>query len=213
MSEQKKFEQFSQRERDKDRNGSFERPFIDCDLTRDEALDYPDCPPEILEKQDLVGLKYISADEKFHEGQMVIDRELTKDIKDLFDFILTLPENQYFPVDSVKPVILYNSDDEASMVANNTSGFNYRKIEGKDELSNHAYGMAFDLNPRQNPVVIDGEISQPANGVYDSSQPGTLYEGHPIVEFMKDHGWEWGGDWTEKKDYQHFAKVIDHEKI
>jgi peptidoglycan LD-endopeptidase CwlK len=213
MNEQKKFEQFSQHERDKDRNGSFERPLIDCGLTRKEALNYPQCPPEILEAQELVGLKYVSVDQKFHEGQMVIHRELAKDIQDLFAFILTLPESEHFPVESVKPVILYNSDDEVSMAANNSSGFNYRKIEGKDELSNHAYGMAFDLNPRQNPVIIDGQVTQPASGEYDPSQPGTLYEGHPIVEFMKARGWEWGGDWTEKKDYQHFAKVIVHEKI
>lgn len=214
MNEQTKFEQFSERERDRFRDGSIERPILDSELTREQALDYPACPPEILENQELLNLKYLSVDGQYHEGQLVIHRELAGDIKDLFNFIFTLPAEQRFPIKSVKPVILYNNDDEASMVDNNSSGFNYRTIEGQDKLSNHAYGLAIDLNPQQNPVIIEGHVTEPANGEYDPTQLGTLYEGHPIVEFLKARGWEWGGDWEQKKDYQHFAKILDdHEKI
>ncbi len=189
-------------------DGSFERPIIDSELTREQALDYPDCPEEILEQQELLSLKYLSADHKFHEGQLVIHQQLTKDIQDVFNFIITLPESNYFPIESIKPVILYNNDDEASMAANNTSGFNYRKVKDQDKLSYHSYGLAVDINPRQNPVIIDENITEPANGKYHLETPGTLCADHPVVKFLKERGWEWGGDWEQKKDYQHFQKLI-----
>lgn len=28
------------------------------------------------------------------------------------------------------------------------------------------------------------------------------------VQLFKKHGWEWGGDWSGIKDYQHFEKSI-----
>lgn len=194
-------------------NGSFERPIIESQLTREQALDYPDCPEEILEQQELMSIKYLSVDQKFHEGQLVIHQQLAKDVQDLFNFIITLPESNYFPVESIKPVILYNNDDEASMAANNTSAFNYRKVKDQDKLSNHSYGVALDINPRQNPVIIEGNITEPANGEYNPETPGTLHEDHPVVKFLKERGWQWGGDWETKKDYQHFYKPIDNEEV
>ena len=29
-----------------------------------------------------------------------------------------------------------------------------------------------------------------------------------FVTFLKDKGWEWGGDWDEIKDYMHFEKSL-----
>jgi peptidoglycan L-alanyl-D-glutamate endopeptidase CwlK len=41
---------------------------------------------------------------------------------------------------------------------------------------------------------------------YDPNALGALVEDGEIVQFFKRHGWEWGGDWTDRKDYQHFQK-------
>lgn len=191
-------------------DGSFERPYVISRLSREQALDYPDCPKGILELQAVESVKYLFED-NFYEGQIVICKELAQDVTDLFDFILTLPEEHRFPIESVKPIILYNNDDELSMQANNSSGFNYRNVEGQDILSKHAFGLAIDLNPRQNPVMVDGKITQPQNGTYDPEQPGTLYAGHPIVEFLKARGWIWLGDREHNPDYQHFYKEVDEE--
>lgn len=195
-------------------DGSFERPYVVSNLTREQAIDYPDCPEKILEQLELLSVKYLSQDNQFYEGQLVIHNQLVNDVKELFSYLVTLPEEQHFPIASIKPIIMFNNDDEASMQANNSSGFNYRNIEGQDKLSNHSYGLAIDLNPQQNPVIIDGKITQPSNGEYNPEVPGTLFEGHPVVKFLKDRGWEWGGDWKTKKDYQHFQKLIQiDEKI
>jgi hypothetical protein len=33
---------------------------------------------------------------------------------------------------------------------------------------------------------------------------------HPIVQFLADRGWTWGGTWGDPLDYQHFQKVPEH---
>lgn len=188
--------------------GTFERPKVDSRLTAEEAINHPNCPPEIKERLEVVTVKYLSFDNLIHEGQIVVDTDLAQDVKELFDFIFTLPEEHRFPIATVVPIVKFNWDDEASMSVNNSSAFNYRKIEGQDKISLHSYGFAIDLNPQLNPVIIDGKVTQPVNGSYNTEVVGTLYEGHPIVEFMKARGWEWGGDWQSKKDYQHFQKKV-----
>jgi hypothetical protein len=29
-----------------------------------------------------------------------------------------------------------------------------------------------------------------------------------VVELFKKYGWAWGGDWQDRKDYQHFEKPL-----
>ena len=45
---------------------------------------------------------------------------------------------------------------------------------------------------------------------YDEKAKGTLTKDHPLVIFMKERGWIWGGDWSKigdsGVDYQHFEK-------
>ena len=47
----------------------------------------------------------------------------------------------------------FNGDDDASTAANNTSALNVRAVAGSGAISLHAYGVAIDLNPLQNPYV------------------------------------------------------------
>lgn len=58
-----------------------------------------------------------------------------------------------FPIHQANPMEFYKGDDEISMVNNNTSGFNYRPIADQKSLSLHAYGVAIDINPVQNPFL------------------------------------------------------------
>ena len=69
------------------------------------------------------------------------------------------------------------------MVDNNTSAFNYRKIAGSNNLSNHAYGKAIDINPQQNPYKKEKYIS-PKNSKYNSKAPGTLTADHSITKLF-----------------------------
>jgi hypothetical protein len=74
-------------------------------------------------------------------------------------------------------------------------------------LSRHAFGLAIDINPMQNPYSTGIYIS-PAGAAYDPSEPGTLHAGHPVVLLFKELGWRWGGDWSER-DYQHFDRQME----
>lgn len=172
-------------------------------MTREEAINHPECPQEIKDRLVLVDVKFVNEAGEGKNGQIVVDQDLAGDVENFFEFML----EQKFPLTSVEPIAKYNWDDEASMSVNNSSGFNYRKIARENQLSNHSYGFAIDINPQINPY-IKGDMTQPSNASYNVEVPGTLYSGHPVVEFMKARGWEWGGDWGDRKDYQHFAKKV-----
>ena len=187
--------------------GTIENPIIDSQLSLEEALrPNPNffLSPEVFERQVLLQVMYKSFDGKYHQGQIVIDKELEKDVKDFFEFLI----KQNFPVNKVIPIAdkKYDFDDTKSMNENNSSGFNPRNKTGKNEPSNHAYGRAFDINPQQNPYK-KGEIVEPAGAVYDTEKIGTLTP--EIVEFLISRGWIWGGNYEELKDYHHFEKLIE----
>jgi peptidoglycan LD-endopeptidase CwlK len=185
-------------------------PIIDSRMTDREAFEAldPKCPQEIRKRQRIVKVKYYSADGKIHQGQLVIDAELKSDIKKVFAIAL----KERFPIYSVIPISDTHFrkdgrwDDELSMEANNTSAFNYREITGGGRLSNHAYGRAIDINPLQNPYLKNG-IVLPHGARYDPSIAGTFTSDHPLVRAFLQLGWDWGGNWTSPKDYQHFEKL------
>jgi hypothetical protein len=189
--------------------GSLQCPIIDSNISLAEAL-RKDAPPEFKKRQKLIAVLYYSFDGRIHKGQLVIDERLIEDIREVFRVAL---ENR-FPIMSVIP-ISHNrffkggkwNDDDQSMLSNNTSAFNYRRVTGGKTLSKHAYGFAIDINPVQNPY-IKGNIVLPLNAVYDIRKPGTLAYDSPIVKTFIHLGWTWGGNWESLKDYQHFEKVL-----
>ena len=193
------------------RSGTSKHPIIDSRMTEKEAFEGldPKCPEDIRKRQKVVKVKYYSADGKIHQGQLVIDRDLVKDVKKVFALAL----KERFPIYSIIPISDKRFrkdarwDDELSMEANNTSAFNYREITGGGRLSNHAYGRAIDINPVQNPYIKEG-IVLPHGAKYDPSSAGTLTADHPIVRAFLQLGWVWGGNWTSPRDYQHFEKPL-----
>ena len=191
--------------------GSEKHPIIDSKMSKKEAFDGldPNCPESIRKRQKLIKLKYYSFDGRVHQGQMVLDKDLVKDVKKVFDLAL----KEKFPIKSVIPVsdmrFRKNGrwDDDLSMAAGNSSSFNYREITGGGRLSNHAYGRAVDLNTFQNPY-IKGKISLPPGAKYDPTAPGTFTADDPIVKTFISLGWAWGGNGKSPTDYQHFEKPL-----
>ena len=190
-------------------SGTYENPIIDSDMSFEEALEglSANCPLNIRDRQCLIDVKYFSFDNRIHQGQLVIDRDLADDIE--FAFEEALIEN--FPISSVIPIshISFRKndmwDDNLSMEANNTSCFNYRTITGSRNISLHASGRAVDINPLQNPYVR-GNTVLPANSSYNPDDRGTLTSDNIIVRTLVSRGWEWGGNWSSPKDYQHLEK-------
>jgi hypothetical protein len=104
----------------------------------------------------------------------------------------------------------YGGDDDASMAADNTSSFNCRAAVGSTDghWSMHAYGKAIDVNPCENPYVYSGKVEPPNCAKYANrsrTDKGMAKSGGTLVRAFAAHGWEWGGNWSSSKDYQHFS--------
>ncbi|MEX2210904.1 MAG: M15 family metallopeptidase [Gaiellaceae bacterium] len=116
-----------------------------------------------------------------------------------------------FPIRRLRLVDAYGADDFRSIEADNTSAFNCRRVAGTSRWSLHAYGLAIDVNPIENPYVSsDGSVSHRASRPYvDRSRirPGMAYAGGALVEAFRSIGWGWGGTWSGVKDYQHFSST------
>ena len=177
---------------------------IDSNIEFDEAVSGKNIPQTIIENLRLVNVYYYGFDDKLHQGQLVVHKDVVLDIIEIFEFI----RESNFPISKVIPISKYGWSDEKSMQDNNTSAFNYRYISGSRVISNHASGLAIDINPNLNPYIKNGS-SLPTNCVYDTTKPGTISESSQLVKEFKLRGWQWGGDWKSIKDYQHFEKKLD----
>jgi hypothetical protein len=113
-----------------------------------------------------------------------------------------------FPIASVKLMDHFNGDDDASMAQNNTSAFNVRPVAGTGSISLHAYGVAIDLNPIQNPFITRPggklKVDPPAGADFVSRRNLRPGMAEPVVDLFAEHGFvEWGGYWRNPIDYQH----------
>lgn len=144
-------------------------------------------------------------------GELICHKAIAQDLVEIF---YELYEADY-PIERICLVDEYQGDDESSMRDNNTSCFNYRALPS-GRLSNHAYGLAIDLNPFYNPYVItrkDGTtgITPAGSEPYADRTQDFAYKidkEDPAYRLFTEHGFTWGGSWRSSKDYQHFEKAI-----
>jgi hypothetical protein len=140
-------------------------------------------------------------------GTLIVGAQYAEDLVSVFSELFAAR----FPIERMEPVATYGADDDASMAANNTSAFNCRFVAGTSTWSEHAYGRAIDLNPLVNPYVLgNGSVFPPGGADYldrDPDVPGLVVEGDVVVSAFADIGWGWGGNWSGKKDYQHFSST------
>jgi hypothetical protein len=164
-----------------------------------QAMQGTAAPEAVQLSQTLLEVRHWSFSGQIVRGQLVLHRELAEQAAEIFQELLDIR----FPIHSVLPAICFAWSDDASMVANNSSAFNYRAIVGKTELSRHALGRAIDINPVQNPY-ISGSLVLPAGARRDVAAPGTLIAGSPAVLAFTRRGWDWGGSWERLSDWHHF---------
>ncbi|MDZ7764122.1 MAG: M15 family metallopeptidase [Melioribacteraceae bacterium] len=156
---------------------------VDSELSFEDAVDGLDIPLEIKKNLTLITVLYNGYDNKIHKGQLLLHRNISAEVKEIFDVILS----KRFPIEKVIPIVHYGWDDNRSMNDNNTSAFNYRKIDGSDKLSNHSYGVAIDINPLQNPFV-KGKKVLPKGAKYDKNEIGTIDSNSIVVKVFKRKG-------------------------
>jgi len=113
-----------------------------------------------------------------------------------------------FPIRQLRLVDDFAASDDASMAADNSSAFNFRVVEGTDQLSQHALGRAIDLNPLENPWRRPDRILPAAGAAFADRgdiRPGMFVRPGPVVAALDEQGWEWGGDWRHAFDDHHLV--------
>ena len=154
----------------------------------------------------LVRFSYLGFDGAAHDdGELVVLDAVADHVLAIFVAL----RSRAFPIASARLMNHYRGSDDASMAANNTSALNVRRVEGSGAMSLHAYGVAIDLNPIQNPHVERGargiEISPPAGKNFVSRKVQHPGMAEAVVEVFAHHGFaQWGGYWPRGIDYQHF---------
>jgi poly-gamma-glutamate synthesis protein (capsule biosynthesis protein) len=168
---------------------------------------HPGCPVPLTDLRYLQ-LTYLGFDAAAHTGELVVHEEYAASVVEAFHRLYAAR----WPIARMRLVDDYRGDDERSMAANNTSGYNCRRIQGRETWSAHAYGAAIDINPLQNPYLTGSTVHPPAAARFttiDRSDHarvpvGAIRDGDVVVRAFARIGWDWGGRWTQK-DYQHFT--------
>lgn len=138
-------------------------------------------------------------------GHIIVAASIAEEVLDIFQEIY----EARFPIERIRLIDYYDADDELSMEDNNSVGFNFRYIANTQRLSNHAWGMAIDINPVQNPFYRDGLVLPVAGAAYmdrDNVRPGMIVPGDAVYNAFISRGWTWGGHWRVPIDYHHFER-------
>jgi hypothetical protein len=97
-----------------------------------------------------VSFSYVDFDgRQKQDGEMIVMDAVAPHVQHLFAQLHAAG----FPLHSAHALTYYRGDDLASMADNNSSAFNGRAITGGSSWSKHAYGVAIDINPLQNPYL------------------------------------------------------------
>ncbi|WP_432544582.1 M15 family metallopeptidase [Kineococcus sp. SYSU DK002] len=162
----------------------------------------PGCPvgPERLR---VVTVSTVDLTGRASTGRIVVHADVAGPVTAIFAQLYALR----FPVARMEPVEAFGGSDDASMAADNTSGFNCRATTGGTGFSEHSYGTAIDLNPVENPYVKGTTVLPEAGRAFVDRRPapGVVLAGDAVVHAFAEHGFSWGGDWRSLKDYQHFS--------
>ncbi len=165
----------------------------------------PGCPVAPAELRKLE-LSYWGFDSQPHTGALVVHASEAGAVTDVFRRLY----ERRFPIRRMELIDAYGGSDDASIAADNTSAFNCRNAvsSGPPRWSAHAYGKAIDINPVENPYILDGEVLPPAGAPFvdrANIRPGMAVRGGELNAAFAAAGWSWGGMWASP-DYQHFSR-------
>ncbi len=165
--------------------------------------------PVALSHLRVLTVSHWGFDRRVHTGQLVVNENAAAPLAQVFRrlYELRFPirhmqlDDAYGPRSS-RPGDVSDAFECRQASASPCTG---RKTTGT--WSEHAYGLAVDLNPRENPYVGCGMTRHADTKPYlDRSRlrPGMVTPA--VVEAFRSIGWGWGGAWAgDTKDYMHFS--------
>ena len=160
--------------------------------------------PVALDELRYVTVSFWGFDDRPHTGELLVHREAADAVVGVLGDLFAAR----FPIEDmyVTPAAELDAPDTGD--GNATAAFVCRPTRGSAHWSQHAYGLAIDINPFHNPYVRDeGLIPGLASTYLDRAdvRPGMLVPGAGPVEAFAAIGWGWGGTWSNPVDYMHFS--------
>ena len=159
----------------------------------------------------LLSVTYWGFDGHAHTGRLVVNTSAVHPLSVVFRklYALRFPirhmalSDEYGPV-SGRPA---DGDVSASTECRQAVPSPCTSGTGTGHWSEHAYGLAVDLNPVENPYVGCGQTrDKTAVSFMNRSRvrPGMVTPA--VVAAFRSVGWGWGGSWLgSTKDYMHFS--------
>jgi hypothetical protein len=168
------------------------------------------CPTPLSDLR-LLKVTYRGFDKHNHTGQIVTNKAAVAPLTAVFHKLYRL----HFPIHHMSVAETYGVNGKVSKEPDPTGSFECRDAvpspcsggNSTGNWSNHAYGLAIDINPVENPYVGCGESRDPlAQSYRDRSRhrPGMITA--RVLAAFHSVGWGWGGSWAgSTKDYMHFS--------
>ena len=163
----------------------------------------PECPVTV-EELAYVTVSHFGFDGEFHTGELLVNAGWAPEVVEVFREL----HRVRFPIEQMRVIRLEEIDAPPTGDWNDTTSFVCRPAVGNRSWSQHAYGLAIDINPFHNPYLKGDLVLPELASVYtDRSEirPGMIEAGDPVVSAFAEMGWAWGGNWNSLKDWMHFS--------
>jgi hypothetical protein len=160
----------------------------------------------------LVTVTHRGFDGRDHTGQLITNARFARPLTRVFGRLYELR----FPVRHMRFADYYGPRGGRPKDGDVTQSFECRQAAASPctggrtgTWSMHAYGLAVDLNPRENPYVGCGQSRDPTARSYrDRSRRRPGMVGGRAVRAFGGIGWSWAGAWAgDTKDYMHFSST------
>ncbi len=177
------------------------QPVPDAVLARSSWT--PDCPVTV-EELSYVTVSHVGFDAGIHTGEILVNAAWAEGVVEVFRALF----DAGFPIEQMRVIRAEEIDAPPTGDWNDTTSFVCRPAVGNSSWSQHAYGLAIDINPFHNPYQKGDLVLPELASVYtDRSdlRPGMIAPGDVVVAAFAEMGWAWGGDWNSLKDWMHFS--------
>lgn len=164
-----------------------------------------ECP---LPRSDLryATVSFWGFDDRPHTGEMILNAGAAQDLVGVFRKLY----RARFPIEEMRVRRAGEIDAPPTGDYNNTDVFDCRPATGGSHWSQHAFGLAVDINPFHNPYLKGDLVVPELSSAYldrDWDRPGMIQPSDVVTRAFAAIGWGWGGEWSSLKDWQHFSST------